>query len=268
MYCTVCQKWGNPPAGARGAWTTTGICDWNHGTELLRQLGQSKWHSDTASTAAMAQADVACSVVALQITNAARADAERPKNNREIILKLLRSIYFLDINWISHTTVYPSIIDLQVANGDKLLEKHIKEQPLNAKYTSKFSATMLFEAINTWLERKLIMSLKSSPFFSILANESQDIRTQEELSVCFRWLVNGCPAEHFLTILHIKSTDAKTITEALLLFQKKVLTIANWLVRDTMEQHCSLDIKLEYKEEFDLLRLMLFTFIAPVTNCS
>lgn len=77
---------------------------------------------------------------------------------------------------------------------------------------------MLIEAIDTWLERKLIMSLKSSPFFSILADESQDIRTQEELSVCFRWLVNGCPEEHFLTVLHIKSTDAKTITEALTSF--------------------------------------------------
>ena len=35
MFCETCLKWGNPPAGSRGAWKTRGITDWNHGTELL-----------------------------------------------------------------------------------------------------------------------------------------------------------------------------------------------------------------------------------------
>ena len=54
-----------------------------------------------------------------------------------------------------------------------------------------------------------------SPCFSILADECQDISTQEELSICGRWLVNGKPEEHFLTILHVRSTDASPIAEAL-----------------------------------------------------
>ena len=41
---------------------------------------------------------------------------------------------------------------------------------------------------------------------------------QEELSVCCRWLVNGSPEEHFLTIVHVTSTDAATITDALISF--------------------------------------------------
>ena len=57
--------------------------------------------------------------------------------------------------------------------------------------------------------------LKASPFFSILDDECQDVSTQEELSICFRWIVNGCPEEHFMTILHVKSTDADTITKAI-----------------------------------------------------
>ena len=114
--------------------------------------------------------------------------------------------------------MYPHLIELQVANGDKLLEQHINEQPLNAQYTSKFSATMMIEAIDTWLTRKLLSSLQSSPFFAILADECQDITTQEELSICCRWLVNGCPEEHFLTVLHVKSTDAETISAALTSF--------------------------------------------------
>ena len=116
---------------------------------------------------------------------------------------------------IPHTTVFPDLIELLVVNGDTLLEKHLQENPANAQYTSKFSTVSTIEAIDTWVERKLLESLKASPFISILADECQDISTQEEISICFRWIVNGCPEEHFMTILHVKSTDADTITKAI-----------------------------------------------------
>ncbi len=92
---------------------------------------------------------------------------------------------------------------LQVANGDDILMKHIKDGPGNEQYNSKFSITSLIEAIATWVEEKLLESLKLSPFFSILADECEDISTQEELSICCRWLVNGQPEEHFLSVVHM-----------------------------------------------------------------
>ena len=138
--------------------------------------------------------------------------AERRQRNRGVLLKLLRSVYFLVKNRIPRTTTYTQLVELQVANGDQLLEQHINQHPLNAQYTSRFSATMLIEAIDTWLERRLLQSLKSSQCFTIMADECQDISSQEELSICFRWLVNGCPEEHYLTTLYAKATDAEAIT--------------------------------------------------------
>ena len=44
------------------------------------------------------------------------------------------------------------------------------------------------------------------------------ICAQEELSICCRWIVNGCPEEHFLTVLHVKSTDSEAITDTLTSF--------------------------------------------------
>ena len=220
MFCSVCQEWGKPPSGARGAWTTRGITDWNHATELLKQHANSQWHRDSAVTAAMAQqveragqtvADLQCSV-------AAREAAERRQKNCVVIKKLLRSTYFLVKNRIAHTTVFVPLLHLQIANGDDLLEQHIREQPANAQYTSKFSVAMMVDAIDTWLERRLLSSLKSSHFFSILADECQDICTQEELSICCRWIVDGRPEEHFLTTLHVRSTNAAGITEAITTF--------------------------------------------------
>ena len=106
-------------------------------------------------------------------------------------------------------------------NGDKLIEKHLSEGPSNAQYTSRFSARVLIGAINIWIERKLMCSLLENPSFSILAEECQVISTQEELSICGRWLVNGKPEEHFLMVLHVCSTDADTIAEALQSFVRK-----------------------------------------------
>ena len=59
------------------------------------------------------------------------------------------------------------------------------------QYTSRFSVTMLIGTIDTWSERKLLTSLKPSPYFTVMADECQDISSQEELSICFRWLVNS-----------------------------------------------------------------------------
>ena len=77
---------------------------------------------------------------------------------------------------------------------------------------------MLLEAINSWLDRKLIESFKSSPYFSVLADECVDISTTEELSICCRWIVNGKTEEHFLTVLHICAQDAATISDAICSF--------------------------------------------------
>ena len=155
------------------------------------------------------------SVLQLQCSAAAKEAEERRAKNRNIVLKLLRSIYFLAKNRLPLTTTFDPLVQLQIANGDELLQQHVKERPQNAQYTSKFSAVMLLEAINSWLDRQLIESLKSSPYFSVLADECVDISTTEELSICCRWIVNRKLEEHFLTVLHLCAQDAVTISDAI-----------------------------------------------------
>ena len=55
LFCGICQRHGKPPANARGAWTLQGIVDWNHGTEMLKQHNNSKWHKDAAVAARIAE---------------------------------------------------------------------------------------------------------------------------------------------------------------------------------------------------------------------
>ena len=88
------------------------------------------------------------------------------------------------------------------------------------KYTSKFSARVLIEAIDIWIKRKLMCSLQDISYFSILAVECLNTSSQEELSICGKWLVNG------RALLHVRPTDAGTIAEALQSFlQQKQLDL-------------------------------------------
>ena len=120
-------------------------------------------------------------VIEMQCAGAARQADEQKKKNHEIILKLTRFIYFLAKNHIPPSTTYKELIEFQVLNGNELLEKHRSEGPSNAQYTSRFSDRVLIEAIDIWIDK--------SPYISILADKCQDISSQEELSICGRWLV-------------------------------------------------------------------------------
>ena len=56
-------------------------------------------------------------------------------------------------------------------------------------------------------------------FYSKLADESTDIATIEELSICFRWVDNsGSPVEHFLGLVSLSACDAASIFAALKAF--------------------------------------------------
>jgi hypothetical protein len=44
-----------------------------------------------------------------------------------------------------------------------------------------------------------------------MADESCDVSTVEELSICARWLNNGKPEEHFLKLIPVDRTDGGTI---------------------------------------------------------
>lgn len=63
--------------------------------------------------------------------------------------------------------------------------------------------------------------MQASPYFSILADESTDIASMEELSVCAGWLENGKAVEHFVGIEHAKEVNAEAITRYLLQFLRE-----------------------------------------------
>ena len=106
-------------AGSRSAWTTRGLTEWKHATELLKSHAWSKCHKGAAVTTDIAQqAERGDTVLELHCSAAAKELAEKKKQNCEILLKLLRSVYFLVKNRIPNSITYSNVIELQIANGD------------------------------------------------------------------------------------------------------------------------------------------------------
>ena len=93
MFNRICQKYGQPPLKTKGGWTSRGICDWNHATELLKLHDSAKWHKDAAIAARMVVPSASSgSVVDLCVAATAKQLEEERQRNRSILLKLLRSV--------------------------------------------------------------------------------------------------------------------------------------------------------------------------------
>ena len=226
MICTICNAFGNPPVQARGAWVSRPINNWVKATSLLRKHELSEWHLASVEKKALSHSSVEQGNVVQQILS---VNEEERKQNRELMKKLVRSLYFLVKHYIAHTTTFEDLLTLQIENGDVKLKSHRDNCAKNATYESYSTIVELLACISKVLEYKLLDSLKESLYFSLLADECTDVSSKEELSVCARWLSHtNKPVEHFLGIIHAKETNAEALSGYLEDFlQSKAIKLEN-----------------------------------------
>ena len=136
MFCSIYQIHGRPPS-AKGASTVRGIRNWSHGAEMLKQHNSSQWHKD--AVVASQNAASGRDVFSMQLAGAAKAQEEKRVKNLSIILKLLRSVYFMAKEHVPHSTTFTDLVGLQIENGDDTLKQHVESGAGNAQYTSSFS---------------------------------------------------------------------------------------------------------------------------------
>ena len=88
---------------------------------------------------------------------------------------------------------------------------------------SKATTFELLYSISHCIEAHILLSLRSSHYISIRTDESTDVSSKEELSICGRWLEKCKPVEHFSGITHCREVTASAITQHLLQFSKFLL---------------------------------------------
>ena len=102
--------------------------------------------------------------------------------NKKVIKNLIRCTHF------QH---FDKLVELVASCGGETLQTFLDRDGGNAMYTSKIAVVVFVNALWTWVEESLLKRLHKARFFSIMADESTDIITIEELTICYRWVESG-----------------------------------------------------------------------------
>ena len=109
---------------AKGAWVTRPVCNWVKATSLLAKLEKSEWHLAAVEKKALSQLIEKHGGVVEQIVSVGE---EERRQNMELMMKLVHSLYFLVKQHVPHTTMFECLITLQIENGDIKLNKIVHE---------------------------------------------------------------------------------------------------------------------------------------------
>lgn len=123
------------------------------------------------------------------------------------------NFYFLDDSRQGH---FREILKYR-AKGDEFLRNVLEGSGKRNKYTSPIIQNEIIQSCNTILLRKLVNVINKSKCFSVLADETTDISTKEQLSICVRYIdENNRLHDNFLTFFEIDSLTGNDLANSIL----------------------------------------------------
>ena len=84
-----------------------------------------------------------------------------------------------------------------IAKHDPVVQKKMKGKQ-NAKYTSSVIQNEILECLANMVREEIIQEVKESEVFSVIADETKDLKKKEQLSLVLRYYYNGAVQESFL----------------------------------------------------------------------
>ena len=96
-------------------------------------------------------------------------------------------------------------LNFRVRAGDKVLEDHLKTCGKNRSYISKTSQNKIIKCCGQVISDTIIADIKSSKFFSVIADEAADSSHKEKMSLVLRFVDSDMNIrEEFIAFLHCK----------------------------------------------------------------
>ena len=83
---------------------------------------------------------------------------------------------------------FVELLMYRVRGGDKTLENHLQNAPRNAKYSSPDIQNESIECCRDLIVEQLVVQVKESRYYSILADEATDCSMKEQLALIFRFV--------------------------------------------------------------------------------
>jgi Domain of unknown function (DUF4371) len=221
--CSICSEYYSVhqlPPDHKGTFVTIPFNDWKKSTGSTLKNNKLLKHaySDSHKTAVtLKHSGQTMTMHTRTVYSMLHVQSEEEKqNNVERLADFTDSAYFLFKNEIPHTTHYRPLLELVARlDGSHQIAKFMSSSPRNATYSSNDIVVEVLESVSDWLTSGLLKRVRSSPAISVMADESTDIRTRNELSVCLRFIENGQAVEAFLSLQQLQSTGAVEVKEAI-----------------------------------------------------
>ena len=120
-------------------------------------------------------------------------------------------------NELNNPGNFLELIKFRVRSGDKILENHLKSAPKNALYTSKTIQNECIDICHDHILKIIKDEVLAAKYFTIIADEVQDVSHCEQLSIILRYVSSAGPKEKFVGFVEIKrDMSGKAIATAIL----------------------------------------------------
>ena len=163
------------------------------------------------------------------VTIGRSAYRERRKKNLTTLSSLLECIKFLGKQGIalrehclqdgSNPGNFLALVDFRT-HTDPVLREHLDNCSRNAQYLSPQIQNELIEVCGEEIRKSLVNDCQRAQYFSVLADETTDISTKEQLSICVRFIdtSNGQVRirEEFLGFVLATSTTRESLASLIL----------------------------------------------------
>lgn len=216
-FCTQCRFWTMKGLGSglsktnENAFSVLGFQNWKNAAHSFRKHESSKYHRE-----AMAYYQLH---VSQQPSIAAQLDTQlkaKQKLRREMLVKEITSIMYLMGQGIALDGHDP-----QNSNLYKLLQLRAQDCPeidqwlAEKNYMSHDIINELIHLISRCVLGQVISPIRDE-FYALLADETRDISTKEQLVSLFRWVDDSYVVhEDFIGLFDLPKADASTIVTAL-----------------------------------------------------
>lgn len=113
--------------------------------------------------------------------------------------------------------IFRALLSFRMESGDGDLKSHFDISTKNCTMISSTIQNEIIESMGSVIKQKIVNRVKLSKYFSILCDETTDISTNEQMTICVRYvdLKNCVIREDFLCFVKMVSTTGSEITKTL-----------------------------------------------------
>ena len=156
------------------------------------------------------------------------------ERNRYYIKSIPEVVQFLAVNELafrgnnecchedaqSHENIgglFNKLFEFAMSRDDKLRGISLS-MPQNAKYMSPLIHNEVIDLMARMVQDAVVQECQGSDvkWYSIKCDETRDSCNVEDMSIVIRYVINGKPVEHMLSMIKVAEVDAKSLTRSLL----------------------------------------------------